>query len=400
VGDTALEYTALSGLCNALFFTLRLEEMAVRAHEALGVAARSGSRQLQAEALVHVAQVVEAEGRLSDSLSLFDEVIEESRRIGHEPSLLSALAYSGLARYWQSEYALAEEAFVEAAALAERLREGYVGSACRMHVGLARGNQGNFGAARAVFDEAIDMARRNGDRVWLPRLVTHLGWIHRELHDFDRAREYDEEGLRLAREQEGELAPATEALLSLCVDYARAGRADEALGVIQQLERIRNTSRGAWFGWVHELRMQSVVAEHWLLRSDLPRAREHALLLRHAAERTGARSYVAAAHRILARAALEEGRLGPAREEAEAALLALGACNAPLEAWKVHATHGEALARAGEREAAVAAWREAAALVRAIAAGVGDQALRQGFLSCPGVLAVLEGAASETSRPV
>ncbi|HVQ30707.1 MAG TPA: AAA family ATPase, partial [Vicinamibacteria bacterium] len=277
VGDTALEHAALSRLCNALFFTLRLEEMAVRAHEALGVAARSGSRQLQAEALVHVAQVVEAEGRLSDSLPVFDEVIEESRRIGHEPSLLSALAYSGLARYWQSEYARAEEAFAEAGALAERLGEGYVGSACRMHVGLARGNQGHFGAARAVFDEAIEMARRNGDRVWLPRLVTHLGWIHRELHDFDRARGYDEEGLRLAREQQGEIAPATEALLSLCVDYARAGRGDDALRVIQEIEKIRNTSRGAWFGWVHELRMQSVVAEHWLLQEDLARAREHAL---------------------------------------------------------------------------------------------------------------------------
>ncbi|MFI5006669.1 MAG: ATP-binding protein [Solirubrobacterales bacterium] len=399
VGDTTLEHVALSGLCNALFFTLRLEEMAVRAHEALGVAARSGSRQLQAEALVHVAQVVEAEGRLSDSLPVFDEVIEESRRIGHEPSLLSALAYRGLARYWQSEYTLAEEAFVEAAALAERLREGYVGSACRMHVGLARGNQGRFGAARAVFDEAIEMARRNGDRVWLPRLVTHLGWIHRELFDFDRAREYDEEGLRLAREQEGEIAPATEALLSLCVDYARAGRGDEALGVIQELEKIRNTSRGAWFGWVHELRMQSVGAEHWLLRKDLARAREHALLLRQAAEKTGARSYLAAAHRFLALAALEEGRLGPAREEAEAALLAIAGCRAPLEAWKVHATHGQALARAGEREAALAAWREAAALVRTIAAGVGDEALRERFLRCPPVLAVLDGAASEP-RPV
>jgi len=400
VGDTALEYTALSGLCNALFFTLRLEEMAVRAHEALGVAARSGSPQLQAEALVHVAQVVEAEGRLSDSLPLFDAIIEESRLMDHEPSLLSALAYRGLAHYWQSEYALAEETFVEAAALAERLREGYLGSACRMHVGLARANQGRLGAARAVFDETIEMARRNGDRVWLPRLVTQLGWIHRELHDFDGAREHDEEGLRLAREQDVAIAPATESLLSLCVDYARAGRGDEAQRVIEELEKIRNTSRGAWFGWVHELRMQSVVAEHWLLRSDVARAREHAHLLRQAAEGVGARSYVAAAHRILALAALEEEQLGTAREAAEAALLALAPCRAPLEAWKVHATHAQVLARAGERAAALAAYREAEALVRTIAAGVFDDALRQGFLTCPAVLAVLGGAAREASRPV
>ena len=398
-GDPARECAALSGLCGTLFFTLRLEEMAVRAHEALGAAARTADPRLQVAALVHVAQVVEAEGRLEEALPLFGDIVAESRRLDHRPSLLAGLAYGGLALYWQSRYDAAEEAFAEAAALAETLRDGFLVLACRMHVGLCRGNRGRLGDARAVFDETIERARRNGDRLWLPRLVSQLGWMHRELQDFAGACAHDEEGLRLAREQAVKIAPETEALLNLCLDYTRAGRHDEAGRAVEELERIRAGPGGAWFGWLHELRMEAVVAEHWLIRGDLARARDHARRLGEVAERVGARAYVASARRFLARAALREGDLGAAREAAEAALAALQGCEAPLETWKVQATLGEVRARGSEAEAARAAFRKAESEVARIAARVGDEALRLTFLSSPSVRTVLEGAAGTPPGP-
>jgi tetratricopeptide (TPR) repeat protein len=390
--DPAREYAALSGLCDAHFFELRLEEMAVRAHEALEAAGRAGSERLQVQALVHVAQVVEAEGRLGESLPLFDEIIASSRRLGHEPSLLSALAYRGLARYWQSEYALAEEAFTEATELALRRRHGFLALACRMHLGSARGRLGRLAETRALFDETIEMARRNGDRIWLPRLVCHLGWIHRELQDFPRAQEYDEEGLRLARERHIAAAPETEALLGLCVDYARAGRADDALEMIEALERVRTRSRGAWFGWLHEIRMESAVTEHWLIRGEFDRTTHHARRLQQVAAEVGAKSQVAAALRFQAEAALGAKDPVAARTLAETAVARLQDCEAPLEAWKAQATLGRACERASAREAARAAWRAAEGIVRGLAAGLTDESLRDVFLASEEVQRIFAGA--------
>jgi tetratricopeptide (TPR) repeat protein len=391
-GDPAREYAALSGLCDAQFFELRLEEMAVRSHEAMEAAGRSGSERLQVQALVHVAQVVEAEGRLGESLPLFDEIIASSRRLSHPPSLLGALAYRGLARYWQSEYALAEETFAEAAELALERRHGFLVLACRMHLGSARGRLGRLGETRALFDETIEMARRNGDRIWLPRLVCHLGWIHREMQDFPRAQQYGEEGLRLARERSISAAPETEALLGLCVDYARAGRAGDALEMIEELERVKTHSRGAWFGWLHEIRMESAVAEHWFIRGDFDRTTHHARRLQEVAAEVGARSHVAAALRFQAEAALGRGDAVAARSLADTAVARLLDCEAPLEAWKAQATLGRAAERASARPAARAAWSEAEKIVRRLAAGLTDEPLREIFLASPEVQGIIAGA--------
>ncbi len=366
--------------------------MAIRSHEALEAAGRAGSERLQVQALVHVAQVVEAEGRLDESLPLFDEIIASSRRLSHEASLLGALAYRGLARYWQSEYVLAEETFAEAAELAQKRRHGFLDLACRMHLGSARGRLGRLAETRALFDETIEMARRNQDRIWLPRLVCHLGWIHRELQDFPRAQEYDEEGLRLARERRIQAAPETEALLGLCVDYARAGRTAHALEMIEGLERVKTQSRGAWFGWLHEIRMESAVTEHWLIRGDFDRTTHHARRLQEVATEVGAKSHLAAALRFQAEAMLRTGDPVAARTLAETAVARLRDCVAPLEAWKAQATLGRACERAGAREAARAAWREAEEIVRRLAAGLTDEPLREIFLASQEVQGIVAGA--------
>jgi tetratricopeptide (TPR) repeat protein len=394
-GDAVLECAALSHLCDALYFDQRLEEMAVRAHEAVGAAARADSPALQVEALLQVARVLQAEGRPAECAPLFDDAVAAARRLGHERALLTALAYRGLLRYWQADYLDAERTFTEAMDLAERLGDGFVAFASRMHVGLARVNLGRFAEAQGIFDETIEMAVRNGERLWRPRLVSHLGFIRRELKDFPRARAHDEESLRLARQHETTMAAETEALLSLCLDYERDGRRDEARRIIEELDRIRTASTGAWFGWLHELRFESLLSEYELLCGNLSQARTHAQALQRVATELGARVYVAAAHRLQALAALEEGDLGSARRLAEAARDELAGHALPLESWKALATLGRVLARAGDQAAATDAYRQSAAYVREMAGRVDDDALRATFLESPDVREVLRGAAED-----
>ncbi len=391
--DPALACAALSNLCNALLFAQRLEETAVRAHEAVEAAARSGDARLQVEALVHVARVVQGDGRPGESLPLLDEAIATSRRLGHDPALLMALAYRAFGHYWQSEYALAEVTFAEALDLAERLGDGFLAIACRMHLGLACVNLGRFSEGLAIFDKSIEIARRNGDRFWLPRLVSHLGWVRTELQDPEGARQYHEQGLGLARQHELQLAPGTEALMMLCIDYARGGRLDEARQLVQELDGIRTQASSAWFGWLHELRMEIVLSEYWLVCGDLARAKEHAQALQRVAVGMGARAYVAAGLRGQALVALAEADVRSARALAEAACDQVAGRALPLETWKCLATLGRVCAGDGDPAAAADAFRRAAVIVHDMAAHVDDAALRATFLESPDVREVLEGAA-------
>ncbi len=395
-GNLVMEGAALTGLCNALFFAQRIEEMAVRAHEALGLAAQGGGEPLRVQAMVHVAQVLEAEGRLSETMPLLDEIIAVARRIGHEPALLAALAYRGFGHYWKGEYAGAEEQFAEGAEAAARLRDGFISLACRMFRDVSRGRLGRISEALAGLQETTEMARRNGDRFWLPRLLAHSGWIRREIQLFADAAAYNEQALHVGRENRHPAAPEREALLNLCIEYLRLGRVEESEQMIRELEKIGSSPRVSWYGWLHELRLRAVLAEHWLLRGDVKAARTHAERLLQFAKGLDASMFPTGARRILGEITLAEGRSEDAVAEAEATLERLRDRPAPLEAWRILSTLGQARRALGDSRGATAAFREAVTVISSIAAGIHEEPLRTAFLASP---AVRELAARANTRP-
>jgi tetratricopeptide (TPR) repeat protein len=390
-GDLEREAAALAGLCNALFFAGRLEEMAVRAHEALGLVAQGGGEPLRVQAMVHVAQVLEAEGRLAETIPLLEEAIAIARRIGHEPALAHALAYRGLACYWQREYRPGEQVFAEGAEVAARVRDGFVSLACRMFRDLCRVRLGRISDGLAGLEETAETARRNGDRFWLPRLVSTFGWVRSELQVFEGAIAFNEEALRLGRENRLAGAPETEALLNLTVHYARDGRIAESEQMIAELESIGTPARRTWSAeWFHQLRLRHAVAEQWLLRGDIRAARVHGDRLLEFANGLDASIIPTATPRLLGEIALAEGRHGEAAEQATAVLESLRERPAPLEAWRALSLLGRARLTAGDRKAAIEAFREARQVVDLLAAHIADEALRTGFLASPAVRQVTE----------
>ncbi len=388
-GELVQEGAALTGLCNALFFARRIEEMAVRAHEALGVAAQGGGEALRVQAMVHVAQILEAEGRLNETMSLLDDVIAIARRIGHEWALMAALAYRGTVLYWKSQYGPAEEQFVEGAEAAARVRDGFAFLCCRMFRDLCRARLGRISEALAGFEETTETARRNGDRYWLPRLLAHQGWVRREIQVFDGAAAFSEEALRIARENPLPAALEMEALMNLSIDYARAGRTAESERMLQELEESGPTSM---VRWLDELRLRMTSAEHWLVRGDARAAREHAQGLLELGKKLEASMYPSAARKLLSEIALADGRPGDAVVEATAALEGLRERPAPLEAWRILSTLARARLALGEAAAARAAFREAQAVVSSLAAGIQQERLRAAFLGSPAVREVIAGA--------
>ncbi|HEX9190399.1 MAG TPA: AAA family ATPase [Vicinamibacteria bacterium] len=396
-GSPDAERTALAGLCDALFFAQRVEDMAARAQELLEAATRTGGRGAVAEAHARIGQVLVGQGRFDEAIPMLDRAIETARQGGPAVALKIALLYRGLVHYWQTEYLATETACIEALSLATALGDGFYALGARMFLGLARGNLGRLSEALDDFADAIAAAQRNDDRYWQSRLVTNQGWVHRELGALGRAREYDAEAIRLAPELV-EWGPETEALLNLCVDDVREGRTDEALARLAEV-RAR-AARNSWMRWMSDLRLAAATSEQWAVRGDPARADEEALGLAELARRLGSRGYLCTAERIRGQAALERGQVGPdAADRLQAALVELRRAPAPLEVWKSARTLGLLRRRLGDDEGAKAAFAEAARAVRTIAAGVRDDALRDGFLGLSDVREVLTAAGPSTPDP-
>lgn len=387
VASPALEFAALAGQCRALFFSHRIAEAALRAHEALDVAARAGSEALRIEGLTLVALVLQDEGRLAESKPLLDEVIAVARRLAHRPSLLTGLVYRGSIHYWQSEFEASEALFVEALRLVHETRDGFMLLVCHMFLGLTRGHAGRMAEALDGLRAGIETARRNGDRFWLPRLLSHVGWLYRELQDFDAAIEHDQQGLSVAREAGSESAQA-DALVNLAVDLTRAGRLEAAAAAFRDLEALRGTE--VFYGWNHGLRANAALAEYWLRLGRPEKAEAEARALLEAALRHDARTYASSARRLLAQAALANGDPAAAAVHLAPALDPQGA-GVPLEAWKTFATLARVLSRMNDAAGAREAYRQAAAVVRQIASGAPDD-LRERFLASGPALEVIDGA--------
>ncbi|MFI5184725.1 MAG: hypothetical protein ACHQNV_10015, partial [Vicinamibacteria bacterium] len=390
LGQPALEAEALGGLCNALFFSQRIEETAVRAVQAFETAERAGSSRLQVDAMLTVAQVLQEDGNLADCKKLLDEVLAKAGATGHERTRLHALTYRGVVHYWQSEYDDAEARLTEALALASEQRDGLMVLISLQFLGLARGNRGRLSQALAALTEGKEMGLRNGDRFWLPRLASHIGWIHRELQDFDGAIHNDLEGLSIAREH-GVVAAEASALLNLSHDYIQAGQLDAARETLDSLEK--DHSHEDWFDWLYIIRLEDALADYWLARGQPDRAAAHARRLLELAEPRQARTYVATAHRTLFQAAHATGDSASIVVHIDAALRELRSQPAPLCAWRLHGAIARVRASDGDRAGAHVAYVDAAGVIKKLASGIDDAELRGIFLASPAVRTILDGEA-------
>jgi tetratricopeptide (TPR) repeat protein len=391
VGSTESEMAALAGLCDALFFARRVDEMAGHARELLDVADRTGHAGDAVEARGRLGQVLVCEGRFAEAIPLLDGVIEVARAAGPPVALQLGLTYRGLIHYWQSEFEAAEALMAEAASIAAN-RSAFDLLAARMFVGVSRIKLGRISEGLSELLAAIALARRNGDRFWLPRLVSQMGWAHREILAPARALEFDTEAHRLTQEMGLPETPETDALLVLANDAVQLGDLERASTLLAELEE--KTPDGQWFRWMDELRLTPVTAERWAAAGDWDRAKEATDHLLGLARRHGARDYRCTAERIRAEMALARGDgVEAASRRLAQALVDLRRSPAPLEAWKAGRVLGRVRRHLGDEDGAAEAFAGAATAVRTIAAGITDAPLlREGFLDAAPVREVLDAA--------
>jgi tetratricopeptide (TPR) repeat protein/tRNA A-37 threonylcarbamoyl transferase component Bud32 len=387
LGSPALVGAALNALASALFFAHRLDEMAARAAEALGVAEASGNEALRIEALTLIAQRHYGLGTLAEARALLDESIRVARALNHKPTLLGGLAWRGSVHFFQSEYERAEEMLSEALSLSSELRNGFMVLFCLFFLGLTRGNLGRMAEALATLNEAIELGRRNGERYQTLKVPNSIGWIHRELGDLDHAIDHDRAGVEIARQHQL-LEAEINSVINLGYDYTHQGEREKSPPAFREAEAM--LERDEWCRWRFNLRLQAGQAEYWLAQGNPEQAKEYAQRLLENASHYEARKYIAVAHKLLAEVAIACGDLKAGETQLNAALDQLREFPAPLVAWKIYAALGRLRLQMGESALAREAFAQAAKIVEQIAANVSDENLQATFLNSALVREVLE----------
>lgn len=367
------------------------ERMFACATEALAIAARVGDRALQADAKALLANSRMVVGDVTEAHVLFDEAIDEARRLRYTPALLHGLMLGGVARFFQTEYAEAERLETEAASVAEESRDGFYLALSLFYLGLSRANRGNIGGAFQVLSEAFELAKRNGNPIAMSRIPNGIGWLWREVGDITRAVEFNQVCVETARKTKALEAEAN-ALINLIYDFLAADNPSKALDAMTRVEPLLERER--WNQWrSFGVRYHAARAEYCLALRVLDDAQQYGETLLTNARKHGVPKYIAVAHRLLGEIAEAEGRLADAEEHLIGSMDALKANPAPLTEWRVLAAFGRMLARAGRPAAARERFMEAARVIDAIASTITDPAMTSSFRIEPSVSRTLAQAA-------
>ena len=378
LADSEHKGMALIALCHALFFAHRLDEMAVRASEALREAEESENEALRASTLGFIGRRHMTLGNLAEAIVGTEECIRIAAALHHKPALTGGLSWRGLIYFFQSEYERAEQMLVEAHHLSSELRDGLMVLFNLYFLGLTRADQGRISEALATFDEAMEMTRRNGDRNQSLKIPNAIGWIYREMGDIDRAIEYDAEGARISR-QFRVLEAEINSVINLGCDHTLKSESERSLSDFHAVEEM--LQQDEWLRWRFNIRLQAGKSERLIAMGDLAAAEECARGLLETAAVHGANKYVAVAHKLLGEIAAARKDFADAIRHLNTALAVLERYPTPILTWKVYALLGRVLRESGDAQSADNAFRASKAIVDRIASNISDEKLRITFLA-------------------
>jgi tetratricopeptide (TPR) repeat protein/predicted Ser/Thr protein kinase len=392
-GDAEGECRALLGICHVAQYVRDVPSMEQYSPEARALAERIGNQALIAESDNAWAVYQMLSGRLAEAETAFERAIPVSRSLKHRPALVNGLTYSGIVRFWRSDYAGAERVQMEASLLAAEARDGFHLPLALLYLGLTQANRGRISEAMGSMQEALDVARRSDSALALSRIPNGIGWVSREIGDLGKAIEFNEGCVDVSQRTKYGEAEAN-ALLNLVYDYLLAGEPGKSEQALERILPLYETERLKGSAWrFYGIRHNAAQAEYWLYQRKLDRAQEHARTLLANAEQKGAAKYIAVARRLLGEIAAVSGDAMTAEQELTRSLEPFATHPMPLIEWRNHAALGRLLAAQNRPGAAGEAFKRAETLVRELASNIADPALRNVFLEMATVREVTAGAA-------
>jgi tetratricopeptide (TPR) repeat protein len=266
---------------------------------------------------------------------------------------------------------------------------------------------GEWGKALGQFRAAIDLLDKNGDQYRAKTLRLYLAWAYLEAMDFDEVLTICESSFPHPEESLVTVKPGSsgpfpeEARICLIL----RGSAQSALGnfdnALDQLLAVRNAmdQQMVIIDWYWRMPLESALAELWLAKGDLARAKSHAEKFLNVTLATAERTWQARALQLSARVAMAQDQSDSARDFMGKALSRMEGFELPLAAWRVHGTAAEFYERIGDKEAGERHREVSRATILHLANSLRpEESLQKIFLSAPLVRRVLEGADTVGAR--
>lgn len=323
------------------------------------------------------------------------EAIDAARRAGDRLLLGQHVARASYFRCLRSEYRAGCEAAREGMDLALEVGDGFDYLLCHFFLAWGLLHAGQWGDMLSVLEKGIRMAESNGHQLWATLFHLEEALLYEKAFHFEAAQRLCEQGLKRAREA----GHAHSQLLSqVLLGFAYLGlerhdRARQCLGEVAEPE----TRGRVLMDWNWQMPLGLCLSELELAAGDRARARVEAERVCSQAARSGERTYLSLARRMLARLFEEEQDLPRALVEITAAVTALEGFDAPMAEWQVCATAAVLNQKSDRTSDAKAFLERSARTIERLADSLGAApALRQSFLSAPQVLEAT-GQASGTA---
>ena len=183
---------------------LELEHDNLRA--ALGWALARGEAELGLQLAGALGEFWQMRGHLSEGRSWLQAALEGASEAS-EPARARALAWAGWIAWEQGDYERSVTLSEESLALSRKIGDETGAALALMILGLALMRRGDeVGRASAALEEAVALQRANGNTAGLARSLLGLGIIAILQHDYERAAALHEEGLALARQAADDFA--------------------------------------------------------------------------------------------------------------------------------------------------------------------------------------------------
>jgi DNA-binding winged helix-turn-helix (wHTH) protein len=262
---------------------------------------------------------------------------------------------------------------------------------CELSGGWSLTLLGEWGAALRELDAAVALAERNGDR--------HIGGLLLAVRCFAQVLAMDfasaQAGCALVSPPDRPLENFPRHFCLTVEGAAAAGLGDHE----RALERLLTVGeemdrQPQLWDWYWRLFQRWTLADLWLARGELGRAREEGQLMVVGASATAERTWQGLAWEVKARIALAGDDPRQARDLIERGLAALEGVETPVAGWQVHATAADVFEALGETGSAHSHRKSSRDIVLRLAASLETyEASRRTFLTSPRVARVLESAA-------
>jgi class 3 adenylate cyclase len=393
-GDRVQEGLALIQLAHTSVWGHRFDaalEYAGRARqvaqESQNPAALEGA--LSMSALVHVVT-----GNLRQAHAEAESGLQTAREAAHPVAQGWLILTLGALQHFEGSEAAALALVDEAVQIGRQQQEGMLLNHALASKGLLLCACGEYDQAIELLTELLDFATRIGDLVHRVRALNLLGTVYLDLCHWELALQYNSQGATEARDLDHpEALHNPELNLGNC--YMALGQLDEAQRMLESVQAAtqRSDVRGKEaLEWRYTQYLHSSLGELWLVRGDVMKVLEFADLCLTAAQATRSRRNIAKGRRLRGEAFLAQGRLEEAEAELEEALQITREVGNPPQIWKTLAVLARLRQAQSRPQDAVAAYREALAVVEGVATGLADPRLRETFLTSREVSALREAS--------